>query len=98
MQDEALGTRGKQLGAPMIDIKAQVDCRVHNAQEVMTAVLPVCLEARSTGTRVVILLENLGFLAVSVARLLKAFDRLAGALGARTALPDPSGLATPFFG
>ena len=81
----------------MININAQVDCRVHNAQEVVTAVLPLCLEARSTGTRVVILLENLELLADSVARLLKAFDRLAEDLGSRFALSDRSGLAKVFF-
>lgn len=77
-------------------IRTRIDCRERTAQEAMTAVLPVCLEAYVRGLRPVVVVQNLELLPDSVTRLLKALDRLSDELDARIVLEDRSGFADAF--
>lgn len=75
----------------------RVDCAGRSARDVLEAVLPECLEARSQGARALIRVDNLELLSDSVTRLLKAFDRLSADLGAEIRLADSSGFAGAFL-
>jgi hypothetical protein len=78
--------------------RTRIDCRHRTAREVLLGVSPLCLDARARGGAAFVEVENLELLDDSVARLLKAFDRLADELGAKIVLKDSSGLSHAFRG
>src|SRR5258708_1780276 len=83
--------------ADVLVLKTLVDCRDRGAQEILAGVLPLCREARTNECRAVIVIENLEFLADSIVRLLKAFDRLAAEPGPQFHLADRSRFADAFL-
>jgi hypothetical protein len=84
------GTPGPREEAPVY----RIDCRGRRAAEILTDVLPIC---RRTGAPPTFIIDRLDMLEDSVARLLKAFDRIADDFGARITLADSSGFGDAFL-